>query len=158
MGRKWNNNGRPTYLHSQVHRDYKAAKRVFRREKECAEHIYEKNNDDELKETQHINHDYFWHLVRKARNKCNVNMCHPVYNDEGKLVSDKSGLSIGWVQHHSVLSTLKKLPHYDSYFKVEMERTVSNEIVWLSKLFEVTLSVQEITKARKSLKKNKASG
>ncbi len=79
----------------------------------------------ELKETPCINHDYFWHLVRKARNKCNVNVCHPVYNDEGKLVSDQSDLSRAWVQHYSVLSTPKTLPHYDSDFKVEVDRTVS---------------------------------
>ncbi len=89
-------------------------------------------------------------------------MCHPVYNDVGKLVSDQSGLSRALVQHHSVLSTPKTLPHYDSDFKVEVEKTVSaidnNEIVWQSKLYEVPLSVQEVTKARNSLKKNKASG
>ncbi len=63
MGRKSVNNGKPKDPHSQVHRDYKAAKWVFRRENRCAENIYEKNNDDELKETPCINHDYFWHLV-----------------------------------------------------------------------------------------------
>ncbi len=66
IGRKWVNNGRPTDPHSQVHRNYKAAK--FRREKRRAEHIYEKKSDDELKEKPCINHDYFWHLVRNARN------------------------------------------------------------------------------------------
>ncbi len=89
-------------------------------------------------------------------------MCQSVYNDEGKFVSGQSGLSRALVQHHSVLSTPKALPHYDSDFKVEVERTVSaidnNEIVWQNKLYEVPLSVQEVTKARNSLKKNKASG
>ncbi len=45
MGRKWVNNGRPTDIHSQVYSEYKAAKRVFRREKRRAEHMYEKNNN-----------------------------------------------------------------------------------------------------------------
>ena len=141
--------------------EYKNAKRLFRAEYRRSEAEYEKKEEAHLRDDQHIDQKYFWHLVRKARKGSKKKIC-PIRNDAGELVTQTGEICEAWAEHYEALATPKDNSEYDEKFRHSTEQVVRNieqeKIIWGNGLYKVPFSRDEVKKALSLMKKNKAGG
>ena len=145
--------GRPRDRGNPLWRDYKDAKKSFRRELKTLGRQYEDDQIASAVKAAEVDRGQFWKLGAGSK-------IASIKNKSGKVVSDLNSILDVWKDHFQNLYTPKQCPEYDQ----EHYSHVTNKVVELNnevggdKFLEREFSIEEVLKAIGTLHKRKACG
>ena len=159
--RLWLEDGRPREQFN-TWRQYKAAKRNFRRAQRYAEYQYNLKFLTELADIEQIDCRYFWYLVNKANKPmiASTKRLQATKDTCGVLLYDQDEINKSWESYLSDLHKPKCKPQYDN----EHQHIVDNTILHLPNTYfsnndlPKIFSVEDVENKCKKLKFRKAAG
>ena len=157
--RNWDMGGNSKDSSNQSNIIYRESKRAFRNYLRRKQYEYEKQEMSDLCKSQEMNEHFFWHLIKKHRNK--VNCVTPIQNDEGVTLTDPSDIRTEWNRYYEQLYSCQEDSSYDENFKNLIEEEL-NEILantrLTGKLKGGDIKIDEIKKQISKMKTKKAAG
>lgn len=155
----WINNGRPRDSTDVTCKEYKDAKRNFRKENRRKKYEFEKKSMRELADSHELDNRFFWYTVNRHKNR---KVPSPIRNDNGILLNDPNDIANEWNKYYETLYNESEDENYDDDFRHQVLKELDNIE---SKLQNVNkfltggpLSTKEIDKILKTMKNNKAPG
>ena len=159
--RIWKREGRPRGKQYLAYKQYKAAKAIFRaHHRKCAENYLMELNI-EIDKAAEVDSSVFWKKVNNRR-KTSHTSAGSEMNFSGNVYRDPSEIVRGWGQYFSKLYSDTKRDHYDVEFETQVEEKVRSIVEEFPSSCQdrdtACISIDEVIKAVKSLKKKKACG
>ena len=160
--RIWKLAGRPRGDDSDIWREYKLVKKIFRKEQRVAMKQYELRNMKEFVEQAEVDSSYYWHMVNVSR-KAKHKRVSPVKDNNGNVLIDTHEINQAWFDYFKNMFTPKADVRFDEEWYQQVNEYVSKQTTaptepYNTHLFDVPFSESELAQCVKSLKKKKASG
>ena len=111
--RQWVNAGRPRDENNLIWKEYKCAKKEFRRCQREAIYNYEISNMEQLAASCTLDQRYFWYTMNKNK----LSGVSPIRDDKGVMLTDPDQVRNEWTAYYRELYKESANPAYDNEFK-----------------------------------------
>ena len=156
LWKEWQISGR--IKESTLHKQYKEAKRLFRRQHRQAERDYQQKKITDIAKAHDIDQNHFWYLVNKFKKR--NQSTHPIKLENGEVICDPQRLCQEWANYFENLYTPKQNEEYDEQFRITIENEL-DEILQhsYSQISDLPLfTTEDLINICKDLKCKKAAG
>lgn len=139
---------------------YKDAKKSFAKAVKKAKKEYDLKNMEEIINSNDIDIIYFWKLVNKSKNK--VKVLHPLKMEDGTVITEPNEMREAWQKYFEKLYKPDLKDNFDNEFRSFVEEKLKEYMndanIILDDILQDEFGQDEISKAIKSMKPDKAPG